>query len=1021
MAIFVFSPSPLPTPLPVTAEFVAVLGYVLLSAVLVAELLRGPQGTERRLLIAFYVLVAGNRLVYLSTLVAAAAASWWYVAEAGLLVSATCLLLFAYAYGGAAYRRERNVVVGLTALVAAVVIGDRVLGLESGAARYLFESRHVVFELPASETLGALPFRVPLLAAHVWAAAVLARKGWWTSDDWPADLEDDARTRSVTGARLLSVVFLIGATAPVLRALEYAEWIPLGTFSAVLLLSVAASLVLYATYAPEPTSLRFRLIGVSLSVTLAVLMVASGVAFQSAARDARDLRLAAADQVRTLVQADRLDANTLPEIVAFVLEGERLVTTRSDLSVAVLQADAAADRTVQAIPSAEFAPTVGPDWAAVVGTARGEWSRGSTAPPERRFDVVAFVLEGVRYQVGVPHAVLRDRLGEVGRPLVLLMLLATGLIWLGGPLLFRGSLLRPIGRLRDALARAESGDLDVRVPVRANDEIGSLGRSFNHMAGALQDARVREVEAVRVHAEAQRLRELDAFRSRFFTDVAHEFRTPLTLTLGPLRDVLSDEHGRVEDAVRAPLVLAQRSGQRVLTLVDQILSVARAEAGQLQLQTRSVDLSAFVLHVAERYRDAARQREIDLEVAVPSAPVEVAADPARLETVLTNLLTNAFKFTPSGGSVRVVLEAESVARITVEDTGRGIAPDALPRVFDRFYTTPTHDAFGGTGTGIGLSLARELVALHGGDLEVESVQGQGSRFTVTLPLAPDAAGDAWAPDATSAPALEDGDTTDAPTLEDDVTTVLVVEDHPELRAYVRRHLEPSYRVLEADDGHMGLKIARERLPDLVVSDVMMPGLDGLSLCHALKSDPETDFIPVVLLTARAERDDRIEGLAAQADDYLTKPFDPAELRARVGNLIASRQRLRERFASAPAPGTNTLDVLSADDAFRARVEAKIAGHLSDEDFTVERLAEAVGVSRATLHRQMKETDGGTPSAAIRTARLERAADLLAADAGTVSEVAYGVGFRSASHFSNTFAKAYGCRPSAYARASSGTA
>ncbi|MGB3543574.1 hybrid sensor histidine kinase/response regulator transcription factor, partial [Rubrivirga sp.] len=541
------------------------------------------------------------------------------------------------------------------------------------------------------------------------------------------------------------------------------------------------------------------------------------------------------------------------------------------------------------------------------------------------------------------------------------------------------------------------------------------------MAGALEAARAREVEAVRVHAEAQRLRELDAFRSRFFADVAHEFRTPLTLTLGPLQDVLSDEHGRVEDAVRAPLVLAQQNGQRVLTLVDQILSVARAEAGQLQLQTRPVDLSAFVSHVAERYRDAARQRGLDLEVAVPPDPVEVVADPARLETVLTNLLTNAFKFTPSGGSVRVVLEAESLARITVQDTGRGIAPDALPHVFDRFYTTPAEDSFGGTGTGIGLSLARELVALHGGTLEVESVQGQGSRFTVTLPLGSGAAGDGWAPGAIPAPALGGGDTSDAPDLEDDVTTVLVVEDHPELRAYVRRHLEPSYRVLETDDGQKGLEMARERLPDLVVSDVMMPGLDGLSLCHALKSDPETDFIPVILLTARAERDDRLEGLAMQADDYLTKPFDPAELRARVGNLIASRQRLRERFASAPAPETDASGVLSADDAFRARVAAEIAEHLSDEDFSVERLAEAVGVSRSTLHRQLKEIDGVTPSAAIQAARLERAADLLAADAGTVSEVAYGVGFRSASHFSNTFAKAYGSRPSVYARAHSGTA
>jgi signal transduction histidine kinase/DNA-binding response OmpR family regulator len=545
--------------------------------------------------------------------------------------------------------------------------------------------------------------------------------------------------------------------------------------------------------------------------------------------------------------------------------------------------------------------------------------------------------------------------------------------------------------------------------------------------------------------EADKLRELDHARSRFFANVSHEFRTPLTLTIGPLDDVQAGLYGPLDAPLAQQVDLARRNAGRVLDLINQILDVARLESGRTPLRARPLDLGAFVGSVAEPLQAMAERKAMAFEIHRPAAPVEVYADPEQLEKAVTNLLSNALKFTPESGTVRVEVAAEDgMARVAVRDSGPGIPATDLPHVFDRFYQV------GGSaqtqlGTGIGLALAKEVVDLHGGTLTVASEEGFGSTFTFTLPLgqahlAPKQIVDdePWAPGAArQAPSAEgsgDGfDSEGVAVLDEDadVTTVLVVEDHPEVRAYVRRHLEaaadgrPAYRVLEAADGEAGLVLAKARLPDLVISDVMMPKLDGLGLCRALKADPETDFIPVILLTAKAAPEDKLEGLSEHCDDYLTKPFDVAELRARIANLIAVRTRLRERFrqegsTSAPGDAPTSLrlpapeDLTSADDAFLKVVAKAIEVHLGDETFSVERLAEAVGVSRGHLHRKLKALAGQTPTDLIRTVRLERATHLLAGRAGTVSEIAYAVGFKSVGHFSDSFVRAYGCRPSDYA-------
>jgi signal transduction histidine kinase/ligand-binding sensor domain-containing protein/DNA-binding response OmpR family regulator len=557
-------------------------------------------------------------------------------------------------------------------------------------------------------------------------------------------------------------------------------------------------------------------------------------------------------------------------------------------------------------------------------------------------------------------------------------------------------------------------------------------------AGLLLGARRSDMNRIRLrhhaeqeHAHAERLRELDHARSRFFANVSHEFRTPLTLTLGPLDDLQAGFHGPLAPAMAEPVDLARRNAGRVLELIDQLLEVARLEVGSTPLRARRLELGTFVARLGEAFRPLAARRSIALVLELPEEPLTVFADPAHLETVLANLLSNAFKFTRSGGRVGLAVGAGPRAvRISVRDDGPGITAADLPHVFDRFYRGNEATGRHQPGTGIGLALARELVALHGGTLEVESEEGSGSTFTVSLllgrqHLAPEQVVDD-APLEDLSPRLPlpsnlveeppAGEAVDATHHEvpDDVTTVLVAEDNAELRAFIRMHLQGRFRVIEAANGLQGLELARRLLPDLVLSDVMMPGLDGYAFCRALKEDRETDFIPVILLTARAATEDRLAGLREAADAYLTKPFQVEELTTQIDNLIGLRRRLRERFAGKvvrmrPAP----IELASADAKFLDQVRGAIDNHLAEEDFGVEQLARLVAHSRGHLHRRLKEISNESPSDLLRRMRLERAAQLLEGDAGSVSEIAYGVGFKSVAHFSNRFHDHFGVRPSAY--------
>jgi signal transduction histidine kinase/DNA-binding response OmpR family regulator len=568
---------------------------------------------------------------------------------------------------------------------------------------------------------------------------------------------------------------------------------------------------------------------------------------------------------------------------------------------------------------------------------------------------------------------------------------------------------------------------------------------------ALVDERTDELRAEKetVLAQADALRALDQAKSRVFANVSHEFRTPLTLTLGPLDDLADGLHGPLPSPVVEQVALARRNARRVLDLINQLLDVARLESGQVRLCARRLDLAEIVADVAETFAPLAERKAITLDVRCPEArasatpPTTVWANPEQLHHILANLFSNALKFTPEGGCVRltVAVQADTLT-VVVRDSGPGISAEDLPHVFDRFYRAGETGGPRRVGSGIGLALTKELVDLHHGTITVESEEGFGSQFTVALPRGrdhlrpseiadPNDDGASTPSHGDSLPALAVGTVgdsvpdaappggNDAADDADDRTTVLLVDDNAEVRTYLRRHLAADYRILEAANGAVGLERARTDLPDLVLSDVMMPEMDGVALCRALKSDPATEFIPVVLLTARAEIEDRVEGLDEGADDYLTKPFNTAEVRARVRNLIRSRQHLRAHLPTSPGL-LATPDVPSVDRRFIEEVQSAIEARMSDEAFAVTDLAEAVGLSRTHLYRRLQDVVDASPSALIRAMRLQRAAHLLAQDAGSVSEIAYAVGFKSVSHFSRSFRETFGHPPSSHATEAAAT-
>jgi CheY-like chemotaxis protein len=505
--------------------------------------------------------------------------------------------------------------------------------------------------------------------------------------------------------------------------------------------------------------------------------------------------------------------------------------------------------------------------------------------------------------------------------------------------------------------------------------------------------------------------------------VSRELRNPLTLTIGPLEDLRTRAAG--DPQVERWLDIALRNARRLLRLVNQILDVAKLEAGAMHLAPRPLDLGPFTRGVVAAFAPVAERKGIRLTVETIEA-LPGAFDADAVEKILTNLLSNAIKFTPGGGTVDVALSKDGeAARLLVRDSGPGIPPDQIAHVFERFYQVDESTSRTQPGTGIGLSLVKELVELHGGSVVVVSGSA-GTTFTATIPprvpvdgvavgnavVAPDIHSLATA--VTSEHGAGTAESSDDDMKSEDVPTLLVVDDSADLRSYIRDHFAAQFRVLEAADGAEGIALARRHLPDVVLSDVMMPGTDGHELVRVLRASAETDFLSIILLTAQAEDEQRLEGLERGADEYIVKPFEMRELDVRVRNLIASRRRLRERFSSRHVEVRAThVDVAPADQAYVARVREAIHQGLADPDFGVGELADAVSQDRSHLFRRVKQLFGDSPSDLIRRMRVEEGERLLTEGSATVTDVAYAVGFNSLSYFCRCFQDVYGVTPAAY--------
>ena len=557
--------------------------------------------------------------------------------------------------------------------------------------------------------------------------------------------------------------------------------------------------------------------------------------------------------------------------------------------------------------------------------------------------------------------------------------------------------------------------------------------------------------------EYEKLKELDQMKSRFFANISHEFRTPLTLILGPLDNLIA-RYAKSEDT--QDFTLMRRNAQGLLRLINQLLNLSRLEAGKMKLEARKDDVIPLAKGLFYAFESLARAKDISLHFETEMEKAPLYFDREKLEQVITNILSNAFKFTPEGGTVSMKIISEGVEQpngflqIDITDTGIGIPAERLGHVFDRFYSPPQPPRRGGVrdssplwgdrgelssgelgGAGIGLALAKELVELHHGRISVDSTVGQGAAFTILLPLGKaHLQAEDIVEEETSHPTPrkrvnpisgdEEGiiqaplpiSLTSANEEENEAENIiLLVEDNADMRAFIRTQLADGYQVVEAPDGQAGLEKALEFIPDLIISDVMMPGMDGLQLCDALKNDERTSHIPIILLTAKADVESRVIGLERGADAYLAKPFNREELLVRSRKLLELRQRLRERYASLQPPEPAADKGLELEDAFLRKIRGFVEAQLSDINLDMGQLSQSLGMSRSQVYRKVKALTGGSPSVFVRAIRLGRAKELLQTTDLNVTEVAYEVGFSTPAYFSDAFLEAFGVRPSEFRR------
>lgn len=519
---------------------------------------------------------------------------------------------------------------------------------------------------------------------------------------------------------------------------------------------------------------------------------------------------------------------------------------------------------------------------------------------------------------------------------------------------------------------------------------------------------------------AEKLRQLDMVKSRFFANISHEFRTPLTLILNPLQKSITQPDTNLP---AADIRMMYRNASRLHVLINQLLDLSRIESGKMKLQLEETDIRRMIMTLCSAFQSQADQRNMDYQVNLQDDIGNGFVDRDKIEKIIYNLVSNAFKFTPDSGRIVVEVRREPGFILRVRDNGIGIPAHHIQFIFDRFYQVDDSSTRSSEGTGIGLALAKELAEVHHGSLLVSSEEGGGSEFVLTLPID------------RHHYRLEDflRNTDERSTLNsslyemayvekqviaeletnEELPLVLIAEDNRDMRSFIRDTLQPHYRIAEAEDGLQAWEKTQEIIPDLVITDMMMPRMDGATFCEKVKGTLVTSHIPVVMLTARAGQESKIDGLQRGADDYLVKPFDVQELKVRVLNLVEQRKKLRQLYRQEITLQPKDVVVTSVDAEFLQKALAILEDQFSDSNFGVEEFNRAIGFSRMQLHRKLKALTDESTGEFIRHFRLEKAKQFLVIKGAQVSQVAYDCGFNNVSHFSKSFKDHTGMTPSEF--------
>lgn len=556
-------------------------------------------------------------------------------------------------------------------------------------------------------------------------------------------------------------------------------------------------------------------------------------------------------------------------------------------------------------------------------------------------------------------------------------------------------------------------------------EVKKQTAEIQTQAGNLRTANLElRQQAEIIQEQVRRLDQLNKAQTRFFTSLSHEFRTPLTLLLGNMEALIYSKDPQKEVGTLTRRM--QMSAQQLLALINQLMDTAKLESGQYRLNVQAGNIQEEIYNICATFQALAEAKGLKLELQQQGASEAVWYDNDIILKVLNNLLSNAIKFTERGGiSVKTLVadDGNGLARLQLEvkDSGIGIPAGQLPFIFDRFFQAEGNPAARKKGTGVGLSLVKLLVELHKGQIEVSSEENEGTCFRIKLPVDESVFRESEKSNYADQPfafkALNgaaslavEGEPQQGGPAAQDAPLLLIVEDNPEIRSFIIRQLRSQYLIEEAEDGEQALEMAIQKVPDLIISDVMMPRMNGFEFCQRIKGDARTSHIPVILLTALAGQSEKLTGLQKGADAYLSKPFSREELLLRISNLIAFREKIRQQFLKEYSLDHLPAGLSELDQAFITKLNDLIEANLTDESFGLNKLIKASGVSRTQLFRKLKSITGMSASEFIRDYRLRKAYQLLNQEELTVSEVIYATGFNSRSYFYDSFKKKFGVAP-----------